>query len=147
MNCAISPTVSLRDWPYEHNAGLGGSGAWALLNGRDGVTSELDLGVGWQDPAIISETGLCVWRSGSRPDLEIKHNGAFLRGRMAIYWTGTPHITPGLAGLPRDYDAIARAGAAARDSVWKSDLHGLAAAVRQSYANVQRPGVVAAAAR
>src|SRR6185295_7341183 len=64
VNCAISPTVSLRDWPYERNAGLGGSGAWALLNGKDGVGSELDLGVGWQDPAVISETGLCVWRSG-----------------------------------------------------------------------------------
>ena len=46
VNCAISPTVSLTDWPYERNAGLGGSGAWALLNGRDSVTSELDLGVG-----------------------------------------------------------------------------------------------------
>jgi len=138
VNCAVSPTVSLRDWPYEHNAGLGGSGAWALLNGRDGVLSELDLGVGWQDPAIISETGLCVWHSGRRPELELKHNGEFLRGRMALYWTGTPHDTPDLAKLPRDYDAIARAGAVARDAVWRSDLGLLAEAVRQSYANVQR---------
>lgn len=60
VNCAISPMVSLRAWPYERNAGLGGSGAWALLSGRDGVTSELDLGVGWQDPAVIRETGWCV---------------------------------------------------------------------------------------
>ena len=137
VNCALSPTVSLRDWPYERNAGLGGSGAWALLNGKDGVGSELDLGVGWQDPAIIAETGLCIWRSGPRPELELKHNGEFLRGRMALYWTGTPHDTPGLANQPRDYAAIARAGATARDAVWKSDLVGLAAAVRQSYA-VQR---------
>ena len=70
VNCAISPTVSLREWPYERKAGLGGSGAWALLNGRDGVGSELDLGVGWQDPAVIAETGLCVWRSGQRPVLD-----------------------------------------------------------------------------
>ena len=137
VNCAISPTVSLRDWPYEQNAGLGGSGAWALLNGKDGVNSELDLGVGWQDPAIISETGLCIWRSGKRPELELKHNGDFLRGRMALYWTGTPHDTPGIANQPRDYAAIARAGTTARDAVWKSDLMGLAEAVRQSYA-VQR---------
>ena len=139
VNCAISPTVSLREWPYERNAGLGGSGAWALLNGRDGVSSELDLGVGWQDPAIISETGLCVWRSGQRPELELKHNGEFLRGRMALYWTGVPHDTPDLVKLPRNYDAIARAGATAREAVWRSDLVQLAAAVRQSYADVQRP--------
>lgn len=137
VNCAISPTVSLRDWPYERNAGLGGSGAWALLNGKDGVGSELDLGVGWQDPAIISETGLCVWHSGPRPALELKHNGGFLRGRMALYWTGAPHDTPGIANQTRDYAAIARAGATARDAVWQSNLAGLADAVRQSYA-VQR---------
>ncbi|MBK1856558.1 adenylyltransferase/cytidyltransferase family protein, partial [Verrucomicrobiaceae bacterium 5K15] len=46
VNCAISPLVSLRDWTYEKRSGLGGSGAWALLNGEDGVDSELDLGVG-----------------------------------------------------------------------------------------------------
>ncbi len=144
VNCAISPTVSLRDWPYERNAGLGGSGAWALLNGKDGVGSELDLGVGWQDPAIIAETGLCIWRSGQRPELELKHNGEFLRGRMALYWTGVPHNTPDLAKLPRDYDAIARAAATARDAVWRSDLALLADAVRQSYGNVQRPEGMAA---
>jgi len=137
VNCAISPTVSLRDWPYERNAGLGGSGAWALLNGRDGVNAELDLGVGWQDPAIIAEGGLCVWRSGPRPALEIKHNGEFLRGRLALYWSGRSHDTPGLCKNERDYDAIARASAMARDAVWRSDLHLLAEAVRQSCA-VQR---------
>jgi len=134
VNCAISPTVSLRDWPYEQNAGLGGSGAWALLNGKDGVGAELDLGVGWQDPAIIAETGLCVWRSGPRPELELKHNGDFLRGRLALYWTGHDHDTPDLANRPRDYDAIERAGKIARDAVWQSDLAQLAAGVRASYA-------------
>ncbi|MDB6095354.1 MAG: cytidyltransferase-related domain protein [Verrucomicrobia bacterium] len=139
VNCAISPMVSLRDWPYERNAGLGGSGAWALLNGRDGVLAEFDLGVGWQDPAIIAETGLCVWRSGRRPGLELKHNGDFLRGRMALYWTGTPHDTPDVAKRSRDYDAIVRAGAVACEAVWKSDLALLAEAVRESYQHVQRP--------
>jgi cytidyltransferase-like protein len=137
VNCAISPTVSLREWPYERNAGLGGSGAWALLNGKDGIGSELDLGVGWQDPAVIAETGLCVWHSGQRPSLEIKTSGDFLRGRMALYWTGTPHDTPGFVNDPRDYGAIARAGATAREAVWRNDLAGIAAAVQQSYA-VQR---------
>lgn len=134
VNCAISPTVSLREWGYERNAGLGGSGAWALLNGRDGVGAELGLGVGWQDPAVIAETGLCVWRSGPHPDLELKIDGAMLRGRMAIYWTGAPHDTPGEVKNERDYDAIERAGATARRAVWARDFSGLADAVRQSYA-------------
>ncbi|MFZ5494388.1 MAG: adenylyltransferase/cytidyltransferase family protein [Verrucomicrobiota bacterium] len=137
VNCAISPTVSLREWPYERHAGLGGSGAWALLNGRDGVTSELDLGVGWQDPAIIREGGLCVWRSGPRPALEIKTDAALLRGRLALYWSGQPHCTPSLADGARDYAAIERAGRTARDAVWAGDFAGLLAAVRESYA-VQR---------
>jgi cytidyltransferase-like protein len=134
VNCAISPTVSLRSWPYERNAGLGGSGAWALINGRNGVDSELDLGVGWQDPAVISESGLCVWRSGPRPDLELKTDGAFLRSHMAVFWTGKQHSTPGVANQSRDYDAIERAGRVARDAVWRQDLAQLANAVRQSSA-------------
>ena len=129
VNCAISPLVSLRDWPYEKQAGLGGSGAWALLNGRDGIDSELDLGVGWQDPAVIRETGLCVWRSGQRPVLDFKHNGDFLKGRLAIYWTGTPHDTPGAADLPRDYDRIAESGRIARQGVLETSLEMLARGV------------------
>jgi cytidyltransferase-like protein len=133
VNCAISPTVSLRSWTYERNAGLGGSGAWALLNGKNGVSAELDLGVGWQDPAVVVETGLCVWRSGARPDLEVKTSGDFLRGCMAIYWTGSTHDTPGNVDNLRDFDAIARAGALAREAVWANDLSKLAEAVRVSY--------------
>lgn len=133
VNCAISPTVSLREWGYERNAGLGGSGAWALLNGKSGVTSELDLGVGWQDPAVIAEGGLCVWKSGARPELEVKTSGEMVRGRMAIYWTGEHHDTPGNADNKRDYDAIERSGALAREAVWRSDLPSLAEAVRVFY--------------
>jgi len=137
VNCAISPTVSLRSWPYERNAGLGGSGAWALLNGKDGVDSELNLGVGWQDPAIIREGGLCVWRSGKKPELEVKTDGSWLRGRMALLWCGKEHCTPSMVEDPRDYDAIYRAGLAGRDAVWAQSLQGLSGAVQQSYA-VQR---------
>jgi cytidyltransferase-like protein len=126
VNCAISPLVSLREWPYEKQAGLGGSGAWALLNGRDGVDSEIDLGVGWQDPAVIRETGLCVWRSGPKPVLDFKHNGDFLTGRMAICWTGTSHDTPGVADHPRDYDRIAQSARIAREGALHADIHKLA---------------------
>lgn len=130
VNCAISPLVSLREWPYERNAGLGGSGAWALLNGRDGVDAELDLGVGWQDPAVIRETGLCVWRSGLRPELDFKRNPDFLQGLLAIDWTGSPHDTPGAADLARDYEMIERSGALARDGVIAADVTILAEGVK-----------------
>jgi hypothetical protein len=129
VNCAISPLVSLREWPYEKQAGLGGSGAWALLNGRDGIESEIDLGVGWQDPAVIRETGLCVWRSGHLPVLDFKQNGDFLTGRMAVYWTGTQHDTPGVANFPRDYDRIAQSARIAREGVLHTDIKQLAAGV------------------
>jgi cytidyltransferase-like protein len=141
VNVAISPTVTLSDWPYERNAGLGGSGAWALLNGRDGVSSELDLGVGWQDPAVIAESGLCVWRSGPRPELELKSDGQMLAGLMALLWTGRGHSTPDLADRPRDFARILRASQLAREAVWHQDLAELAEAVRISYATQRDEGM------
>ena len=137
VNCAISPLVSLHEWPYEKFSGLGGSGAWALLNGEDGVASELDLGVGWQDPAVIRETGLCVWRSGPRPRLALKTDGAMLAGRMGLLWTGGGHSTPDNVGKSRDYDLIQRAGDLAARAVHAADVAMLAEAVGLSY-QVQR---------
>ncbi len=133
VNCAISPMVSLRKWDYQLKSGLGGSGAWAMLNGEDGVGSELDLGVGWQDPAVITETGACVWRSGVRPVLDFKRNGDFLNGLMALYWTGRDHDTPNAANLKRDYDMIQAAGDKAREAILKQDIQTLAQAVTMSY--------------
>lgn len=129
VNCTISPLVSLREWPYEKQAGLGGSGAWALLNGRDGVDSEINLGVGWQDPAVIRETGVCVWRSGKSPVLEFKRNGDLLNGLMAILWTGSPHDTPGCVENSRDYDRISRSGEIASKAVLNADISGLCEAI------------------
>jgi len=133
VNCAISPMVSLREWPYEKQAGLGGSGAWALLNGKDGVASEIDLGVGWQDPAVIRESGLCVWRSGHKPTLDFKRNGDFLQGLMAIYWTGKPHDTPGCADLKRDYQQIAKSARTARQGVLLADINLLAQGINENH--------------
>jgi cytidyltransferase-like protein len=129
VNAAVSPLVSLREWPYEKRSGLGGSGAWALLNGRCGVEAEIGLGVGWQDPAVIRETGLCVWRSGPHPVLDFKQSGDFLRGRLAILWTGAPHDTPGVAERPRDYDRIEASGHLAREAVLASDARRLGEAM------------------
>ena len=133
VNCAISPLVSLHKWDYEECSGLGGSGAYAELIGKDGVLSELDNGVGWQDPAVIKETGLCVWRSGATPVLDAKFNPEFLNGRMAIYWTGKPHTTKDYVEMARDYDAIAEAGSVARDAAFAGDLDQLCEAINMSY--------------
>lgn len=134
VNCAIQPKVSLRDWGYERNAGLGGSGAWALLNGNTGVQEEMDLGVGWQDPAVIRETGLCVWRSGQKPSLEFKSDGSMLRGLMALLWTGKPHDTPSMADQRRDYTAIEAASLLAREGVLTGKVAKLGEGVAASYA-------------
>ncbi|NQY32004.1 MAG: adenylyltransferase/cytidyltransferase family protein [Coraliomargarita sp.] len=141
VNCAISPLVSLGHWDYEQKSGLGGSGAWALLNGNDGIKSELDLGVGWQDPAIIRETGLCVWRSGEKPVLHFKRNGDFLRGHMALHYTDIPHDTPSNADNERDYDMIEEAGNLAKDGVFNRDLAKLGEAVQVSYAMQRKEGM------
>lgn len=133
VNCAVSPTVSKHEWLYRKGAGLGGSGAWSVLNGWDPVKSELGLGVGWQDPAVISETGACVWRSGDYPVLDFKNTGSFLKGKMAVYDTRQAHHTPGLANKKRDFDKIARAGHIARLGVFEQDLAILAVAVQLSY--------------
>ncbi len=141
VNCAISPLVSLRDWPYEKQAGLGGSGAWALLNGKDGYISENNLGVGWQDPAVIRESGLCVWRSGVSPVLDFKHNGDFLNGLMAILWTGSSHDTPSVANLDRDYARIDLSGRLARDGVLHCDLRLLSEGIWEYHATQLAEGM------
>ncbi len=134
VNCAISPLVSLSSWEYEKRSGIGGSGAWALLNGEDGVTSELDLGVGWQDPAIIAETGLCVWKSGLHPVLHFKRSGDMLHGLMALLFTNNEdHDTPAASDNARNYDIIYKAGRIAAEAVYREDIEGLVEAVRMSY--------------
>ncbi len=133
VNCSISPTVSLKEWNYRQGAGLGGSGGWSVLNGWDPVRSELGLGVGWQDPAVIAETGACVWKSGPRPELDFKNTGAFLKGKMAVYDTRIKHDTPGLASLNRNFNKIAKAARVARLGVLQQDVTVLAVAVQLSY--------------
>lgn len=133
VNCSISPTVSLKEWNYRQGAGLGGSGGWSVLNGWDPVRSELGLGVGWQDPAVIAETGACVWKSGRFPELDFKNTGAFLKGKMAVFDTRIKHDTPGLASLKRNLSKIAKAARVARLGVLQQDITVLAVAVQLSY--------------
>ena len=141
VNCAITPMVSLSEWNYEIGGGLGGSAACSILSGHNGVERELSLGVGWQDPAVITETGLCVWRSGKLPVLELKVNPDFLEGRMALLWTGEAHNTPANASKTRDYDAIALASEQAVNAVRVKSLRGIFRSVDMSYAAQLKEGM------
>lgn len=123
VNCGITPLVSLKEWPFEIGGGLGGSAAYAILMGKNAVESELDLGVGWQDPAVIKETGLCVWRSGRHPVLEFKVNPEFLYGKMALYWTGQNHTTYTKTDVQRDYALVRKAGDICRQAVLPGQIN------------------------
>ena len=133
VNCAISPKVSLVNWPYEKQSGLGGSGAWALLNGKDGVESELKMGVGWQDPAVVKETGLCVWYSGVKPRLCMKRSGNILSGKMALWYTGLQHDTPSYVDSKRDYNLLARASRIAATGVQNNNLELICDGINLNY--------------
>ncbi|MHB8904159.1 MAG: adenylyltransferase/cytidyltransferase family protein [Patescibacteria group bacterium] len=135
INCTITPNVSLNKWGYEMGAGLGGSAAYAILTGKNGIESELDLGVGWQDPAVILESGLCVWKSGTKPELEFKVNPEFLKGKMALLWTGNNHITYNNVDRQRDFEKIVIASKIAREAInpLAPDFNKLCEAVNLSY--------------
>jgi hypothetical protein len=132
VNCAVTPGVSLDNWPYRKQAGLGGSAAYAVLNGDDPTEAEL-LIAGWQDAAVIEQTGLCVWIPGDRPKLSLQRDCSFLQGRMALKWTGKPHSTSELLDEPRDYRKIAAASRVAAKAAQDQDLLGLSDAISLSY--------------
>jgi hypothetical protein len=141
VNCAISPLVSLEDWPYEKGSGLGGSAAYAILSGKNAVDSEISLGVGWQDPAVITETGLCVWRSGVSPVLEEKVNPDFLNGLMALKWLGTSHFTPDHTDSFRNYVLIKDAGFRAVKAVTTRDYGLILDSIHMSYVAQRSEGM------
>lgn len=136
VNCAFTPFVSADNWPYEKpGAGIGGSAAWRILNDADNaVAGEVDAGAGWQDPAIILETGLCVWRSGPTPVLEAKINPDFLAGRIGLLWTGQRQgTTPDLVANKRDYARIKDAADIASSAAKERSILGLSVAMSMSY--------------
>jgi len=133
VNCAITPGLSLQDNWLAPGSGLGGSAAWAALQGQDPVEAELAAGVGWQDPAVQAETGMCVWQSGPRPRLEMRDPGDWLAGRMAIQKAGNGHQTASIAGKGRDLDGIAYAGLVAAEAAQSRSLPQLAHAMEYSY--------------
>lgn len=133
VNCAITPKVSLANWVYEIGSGLGGSAARAILKGKPEVNSAIAMGVGWQDPAAILETGLCVWKSGKLPRLDFKRNPEILIGNLAVFWTGKSNDSASYTYKKRDYVAISMAGKIAKDGVLNNDLTLIAKGVDMSY--------------
>jgi cytidyltransferase-like protein len=133
VNCAIQPMVSIQEWPYHLKSGLGGSAAYELLSGNNSLKKELDRGVGWQDPAIISETGLCSWHSGETPKLDVKVNPGWLIGKMALLYTNSEHNTADLVNADRPYSIIYQAGRIAREAIISKDLHLLQESIKYSY--------------
>jgi cytidyltransferase-like protein len=137
VNCAIRPLVDLQTWNYEKNSGVGGSAAWAYINSKNSIEKELNMGVGWQDPAIIQETGICVWRSGDKPTLECKYNPDWLEGKMALFFTGKHHSTKDLVDVDRNWDIIVASAGYAKLAVEKRDMFVLADAISLTYSHVQ----------
>jgi len=103
-----------------------------VLKGLDAVATELTF-TGWQDPAVILETGLCIWRSGPKPVLERKLNPDWLNGLMAIWYSGKPHSTADLLKLPRNYHALAKAGHTAAQGALEGNLTKLADAINATH--------------
>jgi cytidyltransferase-like protein len=142
VNCSISPFVRCDEWPYKVGAGIGGSAAWRTLLGDDSFKTEWLGGRGWQDPAVVIETGLCVWRAGLEAGLVFKRSPYILQGLMALLWSGDrdPDFDPAL--IDRDYDAIIAAGEVAAEGVQKSDVSLLQRAVDLSYEAQLAEGMV-----
>lgn len=61
--------------------------------------------------------------------------GDFLAGKMALLWTGSPHVTYENTDLKRDYDLVEQAGRLAREAVLpgQESIQKLAEAVNVSY--------------
>lgn len=134
VNCAITPmfTADPLHNPYTTNSGIGGSAAMHILRGVDAVQAELDSGVGWQDPAIIQETGLCVWYSGARPRLCFKCPGLMLAGRMALWHAGKQHVTSEIKAKPRELELIKQASIVAAKAVAHGRLYELIGAINMT---------------
>lgn len=117
----------------------------SILTGYDGVDAELQAGAGWQDPAVIQETGLCVWQSGPKPLLLTKRQpDELFGGRMALLWVGARERgTTAILTQPRNLAGIVEAGQIAELAVHESSLIGLCEAVRRSYALQRDEGMAA----
>lgn len=144
VNAAVDWIIEPRFFdsiPCRPGSGLGGSAVWAILQGKEAFASELNNGVGWQDPAIVLETGLCVWKSGPKPELLLKSDGKWFNYHIGLFDTYIPHVTRCITEVTRDYVAIKKASRIARNSVLLQDSEGLCISVDMSYATQLSEGM------
>ena len=120
---------------YQYGSGLGCSAARAIANGKDPYISEYKMGVGWQDPAAIQETGLCAWKSGNNPTLEVKMNPNFIddRANIGLHWTGKEHNSKDIVNIKRDYDLIQLAGEQSYRGVINRNINLIISAIHTTY--------------
>ncbi len=141
VNCSISPLVSKDRWQYSQRSGLGGSSAWAFVNGENPFKYDMEHGNGWQDSAIVLETACCVWYSGDEPVLDFKNTGDFLKGKMALWDTHVPHDTQTLSQKTRDIERIKEISKIARIGVLNKDIHILSLATSLTYQEQLKEGM------
>lgn len=132
VSCTVTPFYDGTN--YEQSCGMATSTMWELLNGRDPRPVERALNGGWQDACTIMETGLVVWKSGTEPDLQLKTNGQWLRGHMAVVDTGMRRPKEVHAADPkRNFERMVRASYKARDAVHHQSMYDMQCAVHWSY--------------
>lgn len=134
INCTISPKIDSTFKPfYKSGTGLGCFAAEAIFNGQNPIDADLEMGAGWQNGAVILETGLCIWESGILPRLAFKVNPFFLKGKMALLWLGEARPIEEVVLYERDYTRIAHVSRQAKEAVLKFDLKSLQETIHQTY--------------
>ncbi len=73
----------------------------------------------------------------------MKVNPDFLKGKMALFWTGMQHGTKSIMDKSRPYQEIAHASCVARDAVRRRNIYSLCSAIRQTYKIQLDEGMVA----
>jgi hypothetical protein len=141
VNCAVSPLLMHGANPYRYGGGVGGSAAYAILNGQDVRKQESAYGAGWQDEAVIQATGMCSWKAGPEPELLYQDSGEWLAGLMLIKWTTSSHDTKSLVSHFHDLQMIQEAGDLAYFAHQDKNLEALAQAIDLSYCAQIREGM------
>ena len=140
VNCTIDTSVDRDSISKVKYSGLGGFSADRILHGDDEACSKSVLG--WQDSAILDETGLCCWVSGKVARLHFKRTPSLLAGKMALLWTEEREKDPDeIAAMKRDYDVIQAAGLEALQGIMSDDFDDLSLAVQYQYGSQMDEGM------
>ena len=75
------------------------------------------------------------------PVLDVKTSGEWLRGLMALGWTGKPHNTPSMVSNTRNLALISEAGRICRNAVRAGAFMTLVTGVNMSYQAQRQEGM------